>query len=185
MKEKYPDADIRVIDSMSASIGQGLLTLKAVEMSQEGDNADKIVKWLESYKMTTNHWFAVDDLNYLKQGGRITSKEAAIGSLLKVKPILIVNLDGVLKPYTRVKGRKKSIVFLVDKFKEHYQSQNFDKVIIGHGHVIDDAMILKNRLLEHLNENKIVVSELSATIASHVGPGMLALSFMGKEREHK
>ena len=185
VKEKYPKADIRVIDTKSASIGQGLLTMKAVDMCMKNKSADEIVNWIETYKMTTNHWFAVDDLNYLKSGGRITPTEAALGTLLSVKPILIVNQDGALKSYTKVKGRKKSMRFLRDKFREHYNSTEFGKVIIGHGNAIEEAMILKDMLLEHMDEEHIIVSELSATIASHVGPGMLAISFMGQEREHK
>lgn len=185
VKEKYPSADIRVIDTKSASIGQGLLTMKAVELCRKNKSADEIVNWIETYKMRTHHWFAVDDLNYLKSGGRITPTEAAIGTLLSVKPILIVNQDGVLKPYTKIKGRKKSMKFLCDKFKEHFNKTVFGKVIIGHGNVIEEAVILKDMLLEHMDESDIVVSELSATIASHVGPGMLAISFMGQDREHR
>ena len=185
VKEKYPDADIRVLDSKSASIGLGLLTRKLVDMIHDGKTAEDIINWTEENKMKANHWFAVDDLNYLKNGGRVTPTEAAIGTLLSVKPILIVNHEGKLKPYFKVKGRKKSMKFLVDKFKEHYRDSDYDQLIIGHGNVADDALKLKEMLKEHISEEKIMVSELSATIASHVGPGMLAISFMGGIRENK
>jgi DegV family protein with EDD domain len=185
VKEELPSADIRVIDSKSASIGQGLIVLKAIEMLKAGDDVNQIVSWIEKSKLEVNHWFAVDDLNYLKSGGRITAAEAAIGTLLSVKPILTVNLEGKLKPYTKVKGRKKSMKFLVDKFKEHYKKDQFGKIIIGHGNVEEDALKLKELLLKELDEELIMITELSATIASHVGPGMLAMSFMGEVRADK
>lgn len=185
VKEKYPQADIRVMDTLAASIGLGILTMKAVDMLKSGRTADEIMAWFEEHKMSTNHWFAVDDLNYLKNGGRISSAEAAVGTLLNVKPILIVNHEGMLKPYTKVKGRKKSMRFLMSKFKEHYNNNEYEKVIIGHGHAFDDAIKIKELLLEYVSEDQIMITELSATIASHVGPGMLAISFMGNTREHK
>jgi DegV family protein with EDD domain len=185
VKEELPSADIRAIDSKSASIGQGLIVLKTIEMLKAGDDVNQIVRWIEKSKLEVNHWFAVDDLNYLKSGGRITAAEAAIGTLLSVKPILTVNLEGKLKPYTKVKGRKKSMKFLVDKFKEYYKKDQFGKIIIGHGNVEEDALKLKELLLKELDEEFIMITELSATIASHVGPGMLAMSFMGEVRADK
>jgi len=185
VKEEYPDADIRVIDSKSASIGQGLIVIRAVELLRENNDVDQIEQWVNASKLDVNHWFAVDDLNFLKAGGRVSSAEAAVGTLLSVKPILIVNHSGQLKPYGKVKGRKKSIKFLLDKFKEHYVHESFDQVIIGHGNAIEDAQQLKDMLSPLVSEEKIMITELSATIASHVGPGMLAMSFMGNLREDK
>lgn len=185
VKEKYPNADIRVMDTFAASVGLGLLTMKAVDMLKEGATADEVVAWIETYKMGVNHWFAVDDLNYLKNGGRVSSAEATIGTLLSVKPILLVNHDGALKPYAKVKGRKKSISFLIDKFHEHYDETIYKRIIVGHGNDLRDALKIKALLEKHMPESEIVITELSATIASHVGPGMLAIGFMGGVREHK
>lgn len=185
VKEKNPNADIRIIDTLSASIGLGILTMKAVDMIRNGRSADELITWFEKNKMNTNHWFAVDDLNYLKNGGRISSAEATIGTLLSVKPIVIVNHDGMLKPYTKVKGRKKSMRFLINKFKEHYKENEYNKILIGHGNTLEDALKVKELLSEHVSTDQIIITELSATIASHVGPGMLAISFIGNEREHK
>lgn len=182
VKETYPDADIQVMSSISASIGQGLLAIKAVEMLKNKSSANEVFKWLEDNEIYANHWFAVNDLNYLKNGGRITPAQAAVGTLLNVKPILIVDNDGTLRSFTKIKGRKKSIKFLLNKFKEHYDQEKCDKILIGHGNTEAEAIQLKNMLSEHIGEDKIIVTELSATIASHVGPGMLALGFMGSER---
>ncbi|MBN2795544.1 MAG: DegV family protein [Clostridia bacterium] len=180
--ENFPELQIEILKSHSASIGQGILIMKAVELAKKGLSAKEIHHWLNTNELKANHWFAVDDLNHLKNGGRITSAQAAVGTLLNVKPILIVDFEGKLKPYTKVKGRKKSIKYLVDQFKEQYNEELFDQVIVGHGHAYEDAIILKNELCQWIDENKIVISELSATIASHVGPGMLALGFFGKTR---
>jgi len=185
VQEEIPEADIRIVDTVSASIGLGVLTTMAVEMIRKNKSADEIVDLIENQKMNANHWFAVDDLHHLKNGGRISSTEATVGTLLNIKPILIVNREGVLKPYMKVKGRKKSIKLLVDKVKEHYDGHDYGKLIIGHGHVEEEAIKLKQQLLEFIDEDQIIISELSATIASHVGPGMLAIAFMGNTREHK
>lgn len=183
VKSSYPEADIKVLASKSASIGQGILAMKAVEMVKQGIEGDEIFSWLEANELYSNHWFAVDDLTFLKNGGRITPAQAAVGTLLNVKPILVVDQEGVLKPYGKVKGRKKSINFLVEKFKAHYDGARFDKILVGHGHALEDAIQLKSKLSQYVDEDRIIISELSATIASHVGPGMLAIGFLGNKRE--
>lgn len=185
VRETIPNVDIRVIDSRAASVGQGLLVMKVLDMVKEKAHPDQIVDWVEAYKLKANHWFAVDDLHHLKKGGRVSAAEATIGTLLSVKPIIIVNHKGQLKPFSKVKGRKKSIKYLVQKFEEHYDKDVYDKVMIGHGNVAEDAKYLKKALLKYVNEDQIIISELSATIATHVGPGMLGMAFMGGIREDK
>lgn len=180
--ETHPEANIMVLESRSASIGQGILAVKAVEMAEQQVSHDEIFKWLQTNELKANHWFAVNDLNHLKNGGRISAASAAVGTLLNVKPILIVDHEGVLKAENKIKGRKKSIKYLLDKFKTYYDTTDFDKVIIGHGQALEEAEQIKTKLMEILDEDKIIITQLSATIASHVGPGMLALAFMGHER---
>lgn len=176
--------DITIIDSKSASIGQGILALHAVEMIRNGYSKNEIVQWIESNKLKSNHWFAVNDLTHLKKGGRISAASATIGTLLNVKPILIVNWDGKLKLYTNARGRKKSLKFLIDKFKEHTKNQKNVTVIIGHGHCLKDAQIIKEKISKESNVKKIIITELNATIASHVGAGMIAVAFIGDVREN-
>lgn len=175
---EHPDADIVLVDTSSASIGQGLLIVYALEMLKNGKSKEAIVKWLEENKLSTNHWFAVDDLYYLKNGGRISSTTAVVGSMLNVKPIVIVNQNGELKSYTNIRGRKKSLRYLYNKVKEHIRDDS--KIIIGHGNCLEDALKLKDMVLEEITVKEITISELSATIASHVGPNMIAITFMGK-----
>ncbi|KYH33987.1 DegV domain-containing protein [Clostridium tepidiprofundi DSM 19306] len=183
--EENPDADITVIDTFSASVGQGILVIHAVEMLRDGISKDDVINWLEENKFKTNHWFAVKDLMYLKKGGRISSTTATVGTLLNVKPIIIVNDKGELRSYTNVRGRKKSLRFIFDKFKEHAVDIENTIVIIGHGNCLEDAYKLEQMIRSEFTPKKIVISELGSTIASHVGPDMIALAFVGNRRENK
>ena len=183
--EIYPDADITIIDSLAASIGQGVLIVGAIDMLREGKSKDEIVNWVEANKLKANHWFAVDDLNYLKKGGRISAATAVVGSALNIKPILTLDNSGKLGSYTNVRGRKKSIKFISEKFQEHVINCSEATVIIGHGNCLEDAEILKEYVLSIGKPKNIIISELSATIASHVGPNMIACAFIGDGREEK
>jgi DegV family protein with EDD domain len=183
--EQHPDADITVIDTISASIGLGILVVEAVDMLRQGKSKDEIVTWVEDNKLKTNHWFAVDDLNFLKKGGRISAATAVVGTALNIKPILTVDNGGKLGSYTNVRGRKKSIKFLAEKFQEHIVNCSEASVIIGHGNCLEDADMLRGYILEGCMPKRLIVSELSATIASHVGPNMIAVAFVGDRREEK
>ncbi len=183
--EEYPDGQINIVDTVSASIGQGVLVVKAVEMLKDGSSVQEIAAWVEANKMCANHWFAVDDLHYLKKGGRISAVTATLGTALNVKPILSVDQEGKLKTYTNVRGRKKSIKFLFQKFQEHRNVLEVDTVLIGHGNALREAELLQSYVMEACTPKKIIICELSATIASHVGPNMLAIAFIGATRENR
>lgn len=181
--EDFPDAKIQLVDTLSASIGQGVLVVEAVKRAKLNQSIDEIATFIESIKLKTHHWFGVDDLNYLKNGGRISHVSAMVGSVLNVKPTLGVDLEGKLIPYGNVRGRKKSIAQLVTKFENHYCSDNTSTIIVGHGNSPDDAEYLRQLIHEKSPSADILVSELSMTIASHVGPDMIALAFVGDKRE--
>lgn len=181
--DDYPEARITIIDTLSASIGQGTLVVEAIKMVREGKSTESITTFIESYKLKTHHWFGVDDLGYLKNGGRISHVSAMVGSMLNVKPTLGVGHDGKLKPYGNVRGRKKSIAQLASKFESHYSVSDASTVIVGHGNCPEDAEQLKALILNHSPNIDIMISELSMTIASHVGPNMIAVAFIGDERE--
>lgn len=181
--DDHPEAKIWVLDTLSASIGQGTLVVEAVKMARAGESSDVITAFIEASKLKTHHWFGVDDLNYLKNGGRISHVSAMVGSVLNVKPTLGVGHDGKLKPYGNVRGRKKSIAQLASKFETHYSFNDASTVIVGHGNCPEDAEQLKALILDHSPNVDIMISELSMTIASHVGPNMIAVAFIGDERE--
>jgi len=180
--EDFKDSKVHIIDSVSASIGLGVLLLYVIEMINNDKSYEEIVKWVEEYKLQCNHWFAVTDLDYLKKGGRIPPALAAVGSLLNIKPILTMDNDGKLKSYSKVRGRKKSLKYLVDKLQSALDLNKGNKVLLGHGNCPEDAEVLKNMIMENNSNVEITVTELSATIATHVGPDMIAIAFLGEDR---
>lgn len=173
-------ASIYVVDVMAASIGLGLIITQVIEAINEGRSADDIVSWLESQRFDFHHWFIVEDLHYLKRGGRVSPAIAAVGSALNVKPILTVNEQGKLIKHTNVRGRKKAIKYLSEKIKENKLKNR--NIIIGHGQCYEDANSLKDKILEIDKDMNIMISDLSATITCHVGPNMLGVAFVAESR---
>ncbi len=181
--EEEPTAKIHVPNTVSASVGQGLQILYVVEMIRAGESSESILNWIESNKLNTQHWFAVDNLEYLKNGGRISPAVAKIGSLLNIKPVLHVDNEGKLKLFQNVRGRKKSLKYLASKVEEMNTDISNAKIFIGHGNCPSDAEKLKELIQGKVNAENIVVSNLAHTIATHVGPDMLAIAFIGGPRE--
>lgn len=181
--EDYPDAKIELVDTLSASIGQGAIVVEVLKRLKKGNTLDELKHWVEHNRMNFNHWFGVDDLNYLKNGGRISPASAMVGNVLNVKPTLIVDQEGKLKSYGNVRGRKKSMSFLVSKIETHMMDRESGTVLLGHGNCPEDAALLRDMIKEQINPYEIIVSELSMTIASHVGPNMIAVAFLGDQRE--
>lgn len=181
--ERFPSRSIEVIDTLSASVGLAAIIFETLNFVKDGKDFDFITNWVHSNKLKINHWFGVDNLDFLKNGGRISSTSAFVGNVLSLKPTLIIDRDGKLKPHTNVRGRKKSINFLASKVKDHMDNPELSRLIIGHGNNLADALKLKASIEEKLTVKEIYVTELSMTIASHVGPDMLAVAFVGSERE--
>jgi DegV family protein with EDD domain len=180
--EANPQADITVIDSKSASVGQGLLVYYACEMLKQGKSKQEIVDWIESNKLKVNHWFTIDSLEHLKRGGRISATSAAIGSLLEVKPVLHVSNDGSLNVVKKIRGRKKSIKTLFEEFKTRAINPEEQMIYIAHGDCIEDAEYLKSLILSETTPKDMVINSLGPVIGTHTGPGLVGLFFLGKER---
>ena len=184
LNEERPDAKITVIDSLSASLGQGLLVHKALQLKDEGKSFDQIVNWLESNKLNVCHIFTVDDLNHLRRGGRISRATAVIGTMIKVKPILYMDNEGHLMSLQNVRSRKKALTTLVDTMEKQidgYQGEN-KEVFISHGDCLEDAHFVATLLKERFGIEKNLINYICPTIGAHSGPGTVALFFMGKER---
>lgn len=184
--EEHYDADIQIIDTVAASGGLGALVVHVVELVKEGKSKQEVLDWIAINVLKFNHWFAIDDLDHLKNGGRIPAAIALVGTALKVKPILTMSHDGKLKAYASVRGRHKSIRYLYDKFIEHIGDAKDKHVFVCHAHCYEDALKLKE-LIQQTHKPKVIhITELSATIGTHVGIGMLAVAFQGKDiREDK
>ena len=180
--EAEPEADITVIDSKSATAGQGLLVYYACEMLKQGKSKQEIVDWIEANKLKVNHWFTIDSLEHLKRGGRISATSAAIGGLLEVKPVLHVSSDGSLNVVKKVRGRKKSIRTLFEEYKTRAIKPEEQMIYIVHGDCIEDAEYLKSLILSETTHKDIVINSLGPVIGTHTGPDMVGVFFLGKER---
>lgn len=182
--EEIPGANIIVVDSLSASMGEGLLVHKAVKLKEEGKSMKDIADWLENNKLNLCHIFTVDDLHHLHRGGRVSKTTAIIGTLINVKPVLHVDNEGRLVPLNNVRGRKKALNALVDHMEKRlvgFEDQN-DTVFISHGDSLEDAEYVASLVKDRFGIEDILIDFVSPTIGSHSGPGTIALFFMGNPR---
>lgn len=182
LRDEYPDRKIVTCDSLCASMGEGLLVYYAAKMKQEGKSMDEIIAWLEDNKLKLCHWFTVDDLFFLKRGGRISGATAIIGSALGIKPILHVDNDGKLVSVSKARGRKQSLNALVSKMEETAIAPEKQTIFISHGDCIEDAEYVAKCVKEKFGVEDIVINYIDPVIGAHSGPGTLALFFMGSER---
>ena len=180
--EKYADRTIRVVDTLCASMGQGLFVYYACQKRNAGLSLDELAAWCEENKYKLCHWFTVDDLMYLKRGGRVSAATALVGTMLQIKPVLHVDDEGHLINVSKTRGRKASIDALAKKVAELGIPGANDIAFISHGDCIDDAKYLEKLLKEKYGIKKVIISYVGAVIGSHSGPGTLALFFLGNHR---
>lgn len=182
LKEKYPDRKIIVVDSLAASLGQGLLVWYACKKKEEGLSIEELAAWVEKNRLHLCHWFTVDDLMYLKRGGRVSAATALVGTMLQIKPVLHVDDEGHLINVAKTRGRKASIQAMVQKAIELGKGYDNSTMFICHGDCIADAEFLANLVKEKCGVKEVFIGYTGAVIGSHSGPGTLALFFMGEHR---
>lgn len=182
IKEKYPERNIVVYDSLAASLGQGLLVYKAAVMKKEGKSMEEIRQMLDDVRLKLCHWFTVDDLFFLSRGGRVSTTTAFMGTLLNIKPVLHVDDEGRLIPVGKVRGRKQSLNYLIDKFRELNIGGENSIIAISHGDCLEDAEYVKNELSKTYKFDNIIINCIDPVIGAHSGPGTLALFFVGEHR---
>ena len=182
LKEKYPERKIRVVDTVAASLGQGLLVTYACRKRDEGMELDALADWVEENKLHLCHFFTVDDLMFLKRGGRVSAATAVLGTMLQIKPVLHVDNDGHLISIGKARGRKASLDALCEKAEKLSLPQSKELMYICHGDCIEDAEYLKKRLQEKLGVKEVFIGYTGAVIGSHSGPGTVALFFLGEHR---
>ena len=180
--EKYPERTIRVVDTLCASMGQGLLVWYACKKRDEGLSLDALYSWVMENRLHLCHWFTVDDLMYLKRGGRISAATALVGTMLQIKPLLHVDDEGHLISMSKARGRKAAIDALVRKAQELGAGYDNSTMFISHGDCREDADYLARQLKEKCGVKEVVISYVGAVIGSHSGPGTLALFFLGSHR---
>ena len=182
LKDAYPDRKIQVIDTLCASMGQGLLVWHACKKRDEGLSLDEVAQWVLDNRLHLCHWFTVDDLMYLKRGGRISAATALVGTMLQIKPLLHVDDEGHLINMTKTRGRKAAIDAMVKKAQELGAGYDNSTMFISHGDCLSDAEYLSRQLKEKCGVKDVVISYVGAVIGSHSGPGTLALFFLGSHR---
>lgn len=182
LKKEFTNCKIHSIDSLGASLGEGLLVLKIAQKIKENCSFDDIVKYAEEIKHNVMLWFTVDDLKYLLQGGRVSKTSAIVGTLLNIKPVLQCNAEGKLVPYQKVRGRKKAIKALVECMNEYGLDIDNQEICISHCDALEDAIILQNEISSIYPNCTFVIGQIGAVIGSHSGPGTLALFFIGEKR---
>ena len=184
LMEEYPDRKIIVVDSLSASLGQGLLVWLAQQKKELGQTLEDVADWVEKNKLKMVHLFTVDDLNHLYRGGRVSRTTAIVGSMLNIKPVLHVDNEGKLTAIGKVRGRKKALQELIKLMDEKIGSfgADCDTIFISHGDCEQDARYVAAKVKEKYNIKNIIINQVGATIGAHSGPGTMALFFVGDVR---
>jgi DegV family protein with EDD domain len=181
-KEMFPDRKIIVVDSLCASMGQGMLVYYVSKLKAEGKTIEEAAEWAENNKLSIAHIFTIDDLFFLKRGGRLSGTSAVVGSLLGIKPLLHMADDGKLYVTGKVRGRKATLEFLADSLGEKGINIKEQEIFIVHGDCLEDAKTLGKMILDKYKVKGITYNILDPVIAAHAGPGTLAVFFIGKER---
>ena len=182
LQDAYPDRKIRVVDTLCAALGQGLLVWYACKKRDEGMTLDELTAWVEENKQHICHWVTVDDLSHLKRGGRVSATTALVGTMLNIKPIIHVNDEGKLINTAKVRGRKAAIDFLVKKAQELGEGYDNETMFVAHGDCPEDAAALEAALKEKCGVKNVITGYVGPVIGAHTGPGVLVVFFMGKQR---
>ena len=196
LRERYPERKVLTVDTLCASMGQGLLVWLTVQELKHGATLEEAARyaenegrgigavrdWLEENKLHLCHWFTVDDLFFLKRGGRVSAATALVGSALGIKPVLHVDNEGHLINVSKARGRKNSILALVDRMERSAIEPEKQTVFISHGDCLADAEFLAQEVRRRLHVPRIEINYVGPVIGAHSGPGTLALFFLGTER---
>ena len=182
IQEAYPDCKVLVVDSRAASLGQGLLVYLTVQEKRKGRSIEEVRDFVERTKLHMAHWFTVDDLTYLKRGGRVSPTAAAVGTMLNIKPVLHVDDEGHLIPMEKVRGRKAALAALVRQMRETVVNPEEQTVVVSHSRCQEEAERLQERILEEFHPKEVLILELGPIIGAHTGPGLMALFFLAEHR---
>ena len=182
LMEKYPGRKAYAVDSLCASLGQGLFVYLLAQKKREGMDIDALRDYAEELKLHICHWFTVEDLQFLRRGGRVSAAAAFIGSILSIKPVLHVDNEGRLIPVSKVRGRKASLRAIADKVKETMLDRPDQTLFISHGDSEEDAKLVAEMIQERTGLKLQVLNFVGPVIGSHSGPGTIAVFFIGSER---
>ena len=182
LRAEFPEAEIHVVDSLSASLGQGLLLYLAVEQKRKGLTAAELAKWVEDNRLTVCHWFTVDDLNFLKRGGRVSATTALLGTMLSIKPIMHTSDEGKLVPVSKARGRKAAIAALLDKIEALSVHPEKQTMFICHADCEEDAKAVAQTIQDRFGTPTVHINYIGPVIGSHTGPNTMGIFFVGTQR---
>lgn len=182
LSEQYPQRRVRVVDTLCASLGQGLLVWHAARLKQAGKSLDEVGDWAEENKLHLCHWFTVSDLHFLKRGGRISSATAVLGTMLSIKPVMHVDDEGHLIKVGTARGRGASLKAMVDHMAETADDPGNQVVFISHGGCLEDARKVAEDVKARFGTKEVVINYVGPVIGAHSGPGTVALFFLGSKR---
>ncbi len=182
LKERYPGRKILLVDSLAASAGYAMLLYLTAEEKKKGADIEKAAQYAEDMKLHICHWFTVDDLSYLTKGGRVASAVAAVGGMLKIKPVLHMDNAGHLIPVSIARGRKQSLKAIVDQYEKLAVEPAAGPVFISHGDCEEEAEYLAGLIRERCGAAATHIVFVGPVIGAHTGPGVISLFFVGKER---
>lgn len=182
LKTEYPDRKIYIVDTLAASLGEGLLVDYACRQKEAGKSIEEIYQWQEENKLKLCHWFTVDDLFFLKRGGRVSAATAIAGTVLGIKPVLHVDNEGHLINVDKARGRKQSLIELVNRMEKTAIDPKNQRVFIAHGDCIEDCKFVEKLVRERFGTKDIELNFVNPAIGAHSGPGTIALFFIGSER---
>lgn len=182
LSEKYPERKVIAVDTLCASMGQGLIVYLAAKKQQTGASIEEVRDWVEANKMSVAHWFTVDDLMHLKRGGRVSAATAVVGTMLKIKPVLHVDDEGHLISMEKARGRKAALNMLVDKLGETAINAADQEIFISHGDCLADAEFVAAKVKERFGVKNVYINHIGPVIGAHSGPGTVALFWLATQR---
>jgi len=184
IKEDYPDFNIEVVDTLSGTLGEGMILQLAVELKKEGKTMAEVAQALREAVSHVNVLLTVDDLDTLYRGGRLSKTSAVVGGMIGIKPIIAINAEGKLAATGKARGRKKAFNMLLETMENNMGSYKDKQVFVGiaHGDAQEDALVLKKMIEEKFGIDKFVIEPIGPSIGAHTGPGAIGLAFLGDVR---
>jgi DegV family protein with EDD domain len=183
IREEFPDRRFCVMDTLCVSGGLGMLLMYLVNLRDEGKSYDEVIDWAENNKLKIMHWFTVDDLHYLKKGGRVSNSAALVGSILQIKPVLYVSDDGKLTVCTKVRGRRAALLDIINRMKTDFTEPDGKEVHILHADCLADAQFMRDKVLENFpTVSKVTITSLGVVVGAHCGPGLFTIFYLGNKR---
>lgn len=182
LREKYPERQIETVDTLSASLGQGMLVTLAARRRQAGESLEEVRDFVERTRLQVCHWFTVSDLFYLKRGGRISAATAMVGSMLAIKPVMHMDNAGHLVNVAKARGRNAALRALVDRMEATALEKGNQPVFLSHGDCLDEAEKVADDVKARFGVKEVVINHVGPVVGAHAGPGVVALFFLGSQR---